>query len=217
MAKQKTWNLSALSRGQDEKWIRRAYNNAIKSANDRIKTLSKPEYAGRSQAYEFYVKSDLQGAPYTKERGGNIVFKAIPRSADREQALEALRMVERFLQAKTSTAAGIKAVENQRRDELNKMLQEDHANHGSGGSAPELSKSEADAILRWMGSEEGRAAKASYDSNQTREAITKAYISTRGLADRPSVSELYQNFMESQQTLADWITQSEEDLGYYDF
>ena len=213
MAQKKIWNMSSAAKGQSERWIRQQYNAAIKAANDRIKTVSKPEYAGKSQAYEFYVKGDLAGAPYVKERGGATVFKALPRGADREQSLEALRMVERFLGAKTSTASGIKAVENERRDILNTMLSEDYENRGGSGKTPALTKTEADNILRWMGSEEGRAAKANYDSNQVREGIAKAVISSRGSGQ--SVSDLYNSFLTSQQTLADWIETSESSIAAY--
>lgn len=213
MSQQKIWNMSSAAKGQSERWIRQQYNAAIKAANDRIKTVSKPEYAGKSQAYEFYVKGDLAGAPYVKERGGATVFKALPRGADREQSLEALRMVERFLGAKTSTASGIKAVENERRDILNTMLSEDYKNRGGAGKTPALTKTEADNILRWMGSEEGRAAKANYDSNQVREGIAKAVISSRGSGQ--SVSDLYNSFLTSQQTLADWIDTSESSIAAY--
>ena len=122
-------------------------------------------------------------------------------------------MVERFLGAKTSTASGIKAVENERRDILNTMLSEDYKNRGGAGKTPALTKTEADNILRWMGSEEGRAAKANYDSNQVREGIAKAVISSRGSGQ--SVSDLYNSFLTSQQTLADWIDTSESSIAAY--
>lgn len=213
MSQKKIWNMSSAAKGQSERWIRQQYNAAIKAANDRIKTVSKPEYGGKSQAYEFYVKGDLAGAPYVKERGGATVFKALPRGADREQSLEALRMVERFLGAKTSTASGIKAVENERRDILNTMLSEDYENRRGAGKTPALTKTEAENILRWMGSEEGREAKANYDSNQVREGIAKAVISSRGSGQ--SVSDLYNSFLSSQQTLADWIENSESSIAAY--
>lgn len=218
MAQQKVWQMSQLARGQSEKWIRQQYNAAIKAANDRIKTVSKAEYAGRSQAYEFYVKGDLAGAPYVKERGGMTVFKALPRNATREQSLEALRMAERFLGAKTSTARGITAVEREREEALNRMLEDDFRSRDGSGRAPKLTKTEADNILRWMGSEEGKAAKADYDSNQVREAVTKAVISSRSSGSGASVSKLYNDFLQSEQSLADWIEASESNIrGYSQF
>lgn len=213
MAQQKIWNMSTLAKGQSERWIRQQYNAAIKAANDRIKTVSQEKYQGRAQAYEFYVKGDLAGAPYTKQRGGMTVFKALPRGADREQALEALRMAERFLGSKTSTARGIQEVENERISILNDMLSEDFENRGGDGKAPKLTKTEADNILRWMGSEEGRNAKASYDSNQVREAISKSVIANRGSSS--TVSDLYNSFISSQQSLADWINISESNINAY--
>lgn len=214
MAYQKTWTMSRAARGQSERWIRQQYNAAIKAANDRIKTLSKPEYEGRAQAYEHYVKGDLAGAPYVKERGGQTVFKALPRGSSREQSLEALRMVERFLGAKTSTARGILDTEKIRHDRLNEFLSEDFKAHGSGeGESPQLSKDEADGVLRWLGSEEGKTAKETYDSNQVRESVSKAVIAKRGTGK--SVSDLYQDWFSSQETLADWIRSSEETIGGY--
>ena len=207
--------MSKLAKGQSERWIRQQYNAAIKAANDRIKTITKPEYAGRAQAYEYYVKGDLAGAPYVKQRGGQTVFKALPRGATREESLEALRMAERFLGAKTSTARGIQETERERRGILNDMLEEDFTNRGGSGSAPKLSKDEADNILRWMGSEEGKAAKADYDSDQLREAISKATIAARGSGK--SVSELYHEWLQSEQSLADWIEESENQIGYNNF
>ena len=215
MAERKTWNMSGMAKGQGERWIRQQYNAAIKAANDRIKTITKPEYAGRAQAYEYYVKADLNGAPYTKQRGGQTVFKALPRGADREQALEALRMVERFLGAKTSTARGIRETEEKRRGILNDLLHKDFLTRGGSGSAATLFVREAEDILRWMGSEEGKAAKANYDSNQVREGIAKATIAGRGSSK--SVSELYQDWLQSEQSLADWIEESENQIGYNNF
>lgn len=214
MSQQKIWRMSELSRGQSDKWIRQQYNAAIKAANDRIKTLSKEKYQGRAQAYEYYVKGDLAGAPYVKERGGATVFKALPRGSSRRESLEALRMVERFLGARTSTAAGIMEVERQRERGLNVALQEEWEARGGSGAAPELTKQQSDDVLRWMGSEEGKAAKAQYDSHQVREAISKAVISAGRSKSGKRASDLYKDFKASQQTLADWIFQSEAKIGW---
>lgn len=217
MAKQKFYNMSSLAAGRSENWVRKQYNAAIKAANDRIKTITQPKYAERAKAYEYFVKSDLSGAPYIKERAGRTEFKALPRDFSFDESLEALRMVERFLGAKTSTASGITATERERRGILNDMLRQDFANSGGTGNAPKLTKDEADNILRWMGSEEGRAAKASYDSNQVREGISKAVIAARKQGSDQSVSELYNQWFNGQQSLADWINQSENQIGYNNF
>lgn len=215
MSQQKIWRMSELSRGQSDKWIRQQYNAAIKAANDRIKTVSQEKYSGRSQAYEYYVKGDLAGAPYVKQRGGATVFKALPRGASRRESLEALRMVERFLGAKTSTAAGIQEVARERESSLNRALEEEWKARGGSGSGPrdKLTREQADNVLRWMGSEEGKAAKAQYDSHQVREAISKAVVAA-GPRSGKTVSNLYNDFKKSQETLADWIFQSESKLGW---
>ena len=215
MAKQKFWRMSEMSAGQSERWIRQQSNAAIKAANDRIKTLSKAEYEGRSHAYEYYVKGDLAGAPYVKERGGATVFKALPKDASRRESLEALRMVERFLGARTSTAAGIREVEKERQGRLNELLEEDHRMRGGSGQAPELSKQDADNILRWMGSEEGREAKQNFDSFQVREAIAKAVVAYGISSSLSSISDLYQDFISTELSLADWIEISEDIIGVY--
>lgn len=212
MAQQKEWRMSSLASGQTDKWIRQQYNAAIKAANDRIKTVSQAKYADRAQAYNYYVKGDLAGAPYVKQRGGMTVFKALPAGADRGLMMEGLRMVERFLGAKTSTARGITQVERERRGNLNDMLADDYKMRGGSGKAPTLTKQEADDVLRWMGSEEGKKAKQDFDSSQTREAVSKAVIANRGSGK--SVSDLYADFKASQQTMADWLSLAENKLGY---
>ena len=219
MAERKIWRMSELAAGQDYKWIRKQYNAAIKAANDRIKTLNKPKYQDKAQAYEYYVKGDLSGAPYTKQRGGATVFTALPKGSDKKEALEALRMVERFLGAKTSTVAGIKEVERERETALQEVLNSDFEMRGqAGGRPPKLTRQEADNILRWMGSAEGREAKRNFDSHQVREAIMKSMIASRsgrGKGSRKTVGELYKEFDESQQSLADWIAASEATIGGY--
>lgn len=213
----KIWDRATQAKGHGEKWIRQQYNLAIKSANDRIKTLMQPKYQGRSQAYEYYVKGDLAGAPYVKERGGMTVFKALPKNASRGESLEALRMVERFLSAKTSSARGILENEKTRRDILNDYLKEEFNDRGGSGELPKLTKTEADNVLRWLGSEEGKVAKANYDSGQVREAVAKAVIASRGVSSKQSVSDLYNNWLDSEQALADWIEANESKIGYPGF
>lgn len=208
MAQQKSYRMSELARGQDERWIRQQYNRAIKAANDRIKTVTKPGSAFResAHAYKHLVEADLKGAPYVKERGGATVFKALPRGSSRGESLEALRRVEAFLGAKTSTVRGIKAVEKSRKESLDSALREQ-----MGPDAPQLTDAQKDAVLRWMGSDEGKEAKTKFDSHQVREAISKAVIASGdrdpGIA---GVMSLYEDFEQSQQTMADWIYSSEE-------
>lgn len=212
MAQPKEWRMSSLASGQSDRWIRQQYNTAIKAANDRIKTLSQAKYIDRAQAYKYYVKGDLADAPYTKERGGMTVFKALPAGADRGLMMEGLRMVERFLGAKTSTVRGLTQLARERREKLNDVLKDDFKKRGGSGKTPRLTKAECDDVLEWMGSEEGKTAKKDFDSAQTREAISKAVIANRGSGK--SVSDLYSDFKDSQKTMADWLLQAENKLGY---
>lgn len=219
MARAKQYEMSKVAQGHSIDWIRRQYNTAIKAANDRIKTLQKTQYRDHANAYKFLVRDDLTGAPFTKQRGGATVFKALPKKTgnaltDRAMAMEGLRAVERFLGAKTSTVRGIKEVVTERRAELQRVLSEEWAERGGKGSAPKLTDTEADNILYWLGSEEGKEAKKQFDSNQVRDAVNLAVVAERKDGQSKTISELYNEFMSSGKSMGDWIRESENRLGF---
>lgn len=190
--------------------LRRFYSTAIKAANDRIETLTKAANIGGAQAYK-YIVQPLQGASYIKQRGGATVFKSPGRKADASILKEAITQVQRFLAAKTSTVAGIKEVQAERRKYIDQIMNEERRRRGSapeGGSG--LSEKDKDAILRWLGSPEGKEAKQNFDSNNLVEAITKAMVTNRAGGGGASPLDLWRQFEERQSGLLEWIRENDD-------
>ena len=211
--------------------LKRFYGSALKAANDRIKTLTKEQYADRAQAYKYLVKP-LEGAAYIKTRPTDkgkknareiTVFtqpKAPGKNATQTERAQykamlkqAVAQTQAFLGARTSTVAGIKELEAERRSRLDDLIRERarQTNPGSKAAAEGsgLSNADKDAILRWMGSADGKATMAEYDSNQVRDAVTEAIVLERQKGGSRSISELYEEFKAKEDTFADWIAESE--------
>lgn len=213
MPQRKIYDMSKNAAGQSIGWLRRQYRLALKAANDRIKTtMRNPELREHAQAYNHIVQSDLAGKKYISEKDGISRFAGLGRKSSRAEVLEALKAAERFLGSRTSTAGGIRELMKERRKNLNDYLQDDWANRGGEGPAPELTKQEADNVLRWLGSAEGQAARREFDSHQVREAIAKRVISNRIAGVKQSISQIYNEFLQSEQTWADYIAASENIL-----
>lgn len=197
------------------------FSTALKAANDRIRTLTKPENITSAQAYKYNVEP-LRGASYIKTRADKrsgremTVFtqpKAPGKGASKTdqkryeaQLREAVSNVKQFLAAKTSTVAGIKEIKAERRAQLDEMI---NASTGSEGGTG-LSDADKDAILRWMGSPDGKDAMSKFDSHQVREAITTAIMANRSTGGTSSVQQLFNDFSQSQQTFADWIDNNQQ-------
>ena len=197
------------------------FSTALKAANDRIKTLTKPENITSAQAYKYNVEP-LRGASYIKTRadkksGREMTVFTQPKSpgkgaskADQKryeaQLREAVSNVKQFLAAKTSTVAGINEIKAERRQQLDEMINASMG--GEGGSG--LSDADKDAILRWMGSPDGKDAMSKFDSHQVREAITTAVMANRATGERTSIQQLFNEFSQSQQTFADWIDSNQQ-------
>lgn len=197
------------------------FATALKAANDRIKTLTKPENITSAQAYKYNVEP-LRGASYIKTRADKksgremTVFtqpKAPGKGASKAeqkryeaQLREAVSNVKQFLSSKTSTVAGIKEIKAERRAQLDEMI---NASMGSEGGTG-LSDAEKDAILRWMGSPDGKDAMSKFDSHQVREAITTAIMANRSTGGTSNVQQLFNEFSQSQQTFADWIDSNQQ-------
>ena len=207
--------------GMSIKQLKSFFGTALKAANDRIRTLTKPDNITGAQAYKYNVEP-LRGAGYIKTRtdkasGREMTVFTQPKAPRRgaseaeqkrygAQLREAVSQVKRFLSAKTSTVAGIKEVQQERRAQLDDLMND----RGIGGGAGTgLSNDDKDAILRWMGSPEGRDAMSKFDSHQVREGITTAVIANRSTGQQTSVSSLFNQFEQSQQTFADWIDSNE--------
>ena len=197
------------------------FATALKAANDRIKTLTKPENITSAQAYKYNVEP-LRGASYIKTRadkksGREMTVFTQPKApgkgaskADQKryeaQLREAVSNVKQFLAAKTSTVAGINEIKAERRQQLDEMINASMG--GEGGSG--LSDADKDAILRWMGSPDGKDAMSKFDSHQVREAITTAVMANRATGERTSIQQLFNEFSQSQQTFADWIDSNQQ-------
>lgn len=207
--------------GMSIKQLKSFFGTALKAANDRIRTLTKPDNITGAQAYKYNVEP-LRGAGYIKTRtdkasGREMTVFTQPKAPRRgaseaeqkrygAQLREAVSQVKRFLSAKTSTVAGIKEVQQERRAQLDDLMNERGI---GGGVGTGLSNADKDAILRWMGSPEGRDAMSKFDSHQVREGITTAVIANRSTGQQTSVSSLFNQFEQSQQTFADWIDSNE--------
>lgn len=197
------------------------FATALKAANDRIKTLTKPENITSAQAYKYNVEP-LRGASYIKTRadkksGREMTVFTQPKApgkgaskADQKryeaQLREAVSNVKQFLAAKTSTVAGIKEIKAERRAQLDEMINASMGSEGGSG----LSDADKDAILRWMGSPDGKDAMSKFDSHQVREAITTAVMANRATGERTSIQQLFNEFSQSQQTFADWIDSNQQ-------
>lgn len=214
--------------GMSIKQLKSFFGTALKAANDRIRTLTKPNNIIGAQAYKYNVEP-LRGAGYIKTRtdkasGREMTVFTQPKSPGKNasaaeqkrygaQLREAVSQVKRFLAAKTSTVSGIKELKAERMAKLDAMInakrqgQGDDSNTGTG-----LSDVDKEAILRWMGSPEGQSAMQDFDSHQVREAVTIATMADRKGDGKTSIETLYNDFKATQQTLADWINDSEAAL-----
>lgn len=210
--------------GMSIKQLKSFFGTALKAANDRIRTLTKPDNITGAQAYKYNVEP-LRGAGYIKTRtdkssGREMTVFTQPKAPRRgaseaeqkrygAQLREAVSQVKRFLSARTSTVAGIKEVQQERRAQLDDLINERGI---GGGKGTGLSNNDKDAILRWMGSPEGRDAMSKFDSHQVREGITTAVIANRSSGQQTSIATLFNEFEQSQQTFADWIDSNESML-----
>lgn len=197
------------------------FATALKAANDRIRTLTKPENITSAQAYKYNVEP-LRGASYIKTRADKksgremTVFtqpKAPGKGASKAeqkryeaQLREAVSNVKQFLSSKTSTVAGINEIKAERRAQLDEMINASMGGEGGTG----LSDADKDAILRWMGSPDGKDAMSKFDSHQVREAITTAIMANRSTGGTSNVQQLFNEFSQSQQTFADWIDSNQQ-------
>ena len=204
MAQIKSWDYDLA--GHDVSKMKKLYAYWKKVANERIKVTTKPKNIEHAQAYKHIVEP-LKGSDYIGERHGMVVFKALPKNATPRHIREAFRKLTDFLQAKTSTVAGIKEVAQERINNIKEM---------TGGS---LSSADAESLLIFLGSPEGVEAKSQYDSDLVVQAISLDLnpIKKPGedkdkkdniIGGRGSILERWQSWKASGKTLADWIRQN---------
>lgn len=192
MAQIKTYEYEMAS---DIKSMRKLYAAWRKTANERIRVITKPEHISGSQAYKYQVQP-LKGAPYIAEKNGRTIFGALNRKASEREVREAFRKLTDFLGSRTSTVAGIKAVKEERLQNVREMTGSD------------LSASDAESLLRFLGSPEGKEAMQQYDSDMVVEAIGKA-LGNKPLASGETILDRWRAWKASEQTLAEWIDEND--------
>lgn len=185
--------------GSDYITMRKLYNQWKQTANERIKTITKPRYEEKAQAYR-HIVAPLSGAPYTGERHGRTVFRALPKSAGKREIREAFNKLTDFLKAKTSTVKGIKEVEKEHINIIKDIT----------GTSGKLSDSDAERLLRFLGSEEGKIMNQHYDSDQIVTALAMS-MSNNPLGVDESVYDRLLEFEESGMTVADWMREHDAD------
>lgn len=162
-------------------------------ANYRIERLGK--YRSESEAYKrltVYI-----GSPYLHE-GDYLQFK-IPETSDALQKANQLRqsiaVVEKFIAAKTSTAKGIEKVKRNRRKWIRQNFDGFSKNK------------DADDFLKFLGSDEIKEQKKTYDSNIVVQALA--------IADKnqPSkkLKEIYNNFKNSKKSWGGFLIEQEQE------
>lgn len=179
--------------------MRRLYNSWKTAANERIKTSAKPKNVEHASAYKHVVKP-LKGAPYMGQRGDLTVFRAIPKDASARQVREAYNKMAEFMSAKTSTVSGMMQVMDERRQNIRDI------------TGTSLSNAQADSLLRFLGSPEGKEALSKYDSDLVVQALSMDMEASPGAG---SVLERWQAWESSGASLADWIAENEG--GYEEF
>lgn len=90
---------------------RKEYNALRKKANDRLKRLSKSDVKYGSRAYRYLTEKLSNQSEYLTQKGKILQFKPLKRGYITQQELEhKLSIVSKFIEAKTSTVTGTKAL-----------------------------------------------------------------------------------------------------------
>lgn len=173
--------------------LEKAASELYRRANYRIERLGK--HRSESEAYKRL--SSYIGSPYLHE-GDYLQFK-IPESGDAlqkaNQLKQSISVVEKFLASKTSTAKGIEKVKRNRR----KWIRENFDGFSK--------NKEADDFLKFLGSDEIKEQKKTYDSN----IVVKALAI--GSKNQPSkkLKEMYNDFKESKKSWGGFLIQQEQE------
>lgn len=162
-------------------------------ANYRIERLGK--YRSESEAYKRLTA--YIGSPYLHE-GDYLQFK-IPETSDALQKANQLRqsiaVVEKFIAEKTSTATGIEKVKRNRRKWIRQNFDGFSKNK------------DADDFLKFLGSDEIKEQKKTYDSNIVVQALA--------IADKnqPSkkLKEIYNDFKNSKKSWGGFLIEQEQE------
>ena len=201
MAKPVKYYGKELYEGKDLAGLRDTYNKWIKTANERIRVTTSAKNAGTAHAYQNKV-APLVGSKFVKEakagtkNAGNAVFVRLPKGATEQNYKVALAHLTDFLQSKTSTVQGMQELHQERINQI----KEDY---------PTMSDQTAEAIARFLGSPEGQALRKIENSNLVKQALQKQGAISSWWLTANDVAESARQWMESGQTLADWIRQSD--------
>lgn len=185
--------------GGDVGAMRKLYNSWKAAANERIKTTASDRNIEHASAYKHIIKP-MKGAPYMGQRGDKTVFRAIPKNASDRQVREAFYKMADFMASKTSTVSGIQSVMQERRQNIAEL------------AGVNLSAGQADSLLRFLGSPEGKEAMSKFDSDLVVTALSVDMASNPG---DMSVLERWREWESSGESLADWIAENEG--GYDEF
>ena len=99
-------------RTQESEYVkekRKEYNDLRKTANQRLRRLSKSDVKYGSRAYRYLTEKLSNQSEYLTQRGKVLQFKPLKRGYITQQELEhKLSIVSKFIEAKTSTVRGTK-------------------------------------------------------------------------------------------------------------
>lgn len=173
--------------------LEKVASELYRRANYRIERLGK--YRSESEAYKRL--SSYIGSPYLHE-GDYLQFK-IPETGDALQKANQLRqsiaVIENFMAAKTSTVKGIEEVKRGRRKWIRQNFDGFSTNK------------DADDFLKFLGSDEIKEQKKTYDSNIVVQALA--------IADKnqPSkkLKEIYDNFKKSKKSWGGFLIDQEQE------
>lgn len=173
--------------------LEKTASELYRRANYRIERLGK--YRSESEAYKRL--SSYIGSPYLHE-GDYLQFK-IPESGDALQKANQLRqsisVVEKFLSATTSTAKGIEKVKRNRR----KWIRENFDGFSK--------NKEADNFLKFLGSDEIKEQKKTYDSN----IVVKALAIADKNQPSKKLKEIYDNYKKSKKSWGGFLIEQEQE------
>lgn len=169
--------------------LEREYRYLVKEFNERAKEIKK---AGKTSKTVDYIKSTINSVAIGKR--GNLLHRLKSRKiSNYEEAIQLLKKVRNW---KSSTLEGVTEIENQRIE----TMKENYPELGR------MSDDEINEILTFLGSVKGIESKNKYDSDQLILALGMQKIDSRN----KSIKDIYDEMQESDKTLADYIRNSLE-------
>lgn len=169
--------------------LEREYRSLVKEFNERAKEIKK---AGKTSKTVDYIKSTISLSAIGKR--GNLLHRLKSRKiSNYEEAIQLLKKVRNW---KSSTLEGVKEIENQRIETMKENYPE----------LDRMSDNEINEILTFLGSVKGVESKNKYDSDQLILALGMQKIDNRN----KSIKDIYDEMQESDKTMADYIRNSLE-------